>query len=89
MNINTTFASNDLILEDPTIGECHGKLSESMSFNTTNVDLPFVLTAHTVIQFECPGSGYNLTADERVHLTVNPDGTMTASFDDLDNPTCR
>jgi len=46
-----------------------------------------VFTAHTVVQFECLGSGYNLSADERVHFTVNPDGTMTASFDDLDNPT--
>jgi len=75
---------SDLKLQDPTAGQCSGQASESESIDTTTSSLPFTATAHLKTQFECSGPGNNFSLDEQVHITINPDGTVTVSFDNFD-----
>ncbi len=76
--------SSDLKLQDATVGACSGQASLSISINTTRAALPVVITQHLKAQFECPGSANNYSGDEQAHITINPDGTVTSSFDNFD-----
>lgn len=73
-----------LKLQDATVGQCSGQASDFESINTTTSSLPLTETAHMTIQFECSGPANNFSVDEQAHITINPDGTVTVSFDNFD-----
>ena len=84
VHVDILLHTSSLKLQDATVGQCSGQASESESINTTTSALPVTETIHLATQFECPGAANNFSADEQAHVTVNPDGTVTVLFDNID-----
>jgi hypothetical protein len=75
--------ASDFKLEDATAGECSGQAHIEQNIETTTSGLPMTSTSHTKTQLECPGGGNNFSTSEDIHVTINPDGTTTVSFDNF------
>ncbi len=86
-NDRVHFQLNDVVsdfkLEDATAGTCTGQASISQNIETTTSSLPLTETMHTSIRIHCGGPNDNFNGTEDIHVTINPDGTTTVSFDNV------